>query len=234
MKTESEGRKETSLSRRSFLRGSVAAVAVAVPALTLAEVKTSSAADAKPAADKPKAKSLLVFRKNCTGCNSCAYACSIYHEGYVRPAVARIYVRRVKGIVDIPNICWHCADSPCVEACPVTPEKAIYKDKESNVIKYKDEKLCLGSKCNKCVEACPPHYLRVHPETDKPMFCDLCGGDPECVKACNRQTRETGEVLRCDLQVGGVHRSFRDVTPEEAEAGVIKSLYYPNVEGERR
>ncbi|MBQ3891767.1 MAG: twin-arginine translocation signal domain-containing protein, partial [Mailhella sp.] len=131
MKTENEGRKETSLSRRSFLRGSVAAVAVAVPALTLAEVKTSSAADAKPAADKPKAKSLLVFRKNCTGCNSCAYACSLYHEGFVRPAGARLYVRRVKGIVDIPNICWHCADSPCVEACPVTPEKAIYKDKES-------------------------------------------------------------------------------------------------------
>ena len=233
MKAENES-KQSGLSRRSFLRGSIATVAVAVPALAMADTKKAAAADAKPAAEKPKYKSLLVFRKNCTGCNSCAYACSLYHEGYVRPAVARIYVRRVKGIVDIPNICWHCSDSPCVEACPVTPEKAIYKDKESNVIKYRDEKLCLGSKCNKCVEACPPHYLRVHPETDKPMFCDLCGGDPECVKACTRQYRETGEILRADMQVGGVHRSFRDVTPEEAEAGLIKSLFYPNVEGERR
>ena len=71
-------------------------------------------------------------------------------------------------------------------------------------------------------------------KTGLPLFCDLCGGDPECVKACNRQARETGEVLRCDPRVGGVHRSYRDVTPDDAVEGLIRSMYYPNVEGERR
>lgn len=231
------------VTRRSFLRGTAATMAVAVPALALAETAKAAnapaAAPATPAAapaapEAPKAKALLVLRKNCTGCNSCAYACSLYHDGHVRPATARIHVRRVKGIVDVPSICWHCADAPCVEACPVKPIQAIRKDKDTNVIVFTDEKLCLGTKCNKCIEACPPQYLRAHPDTGLPMFCDLCGGDPQCVKACARQSRETGEVLRCDVQVGGVHRSFREVTPDEAVEGLIKSLYYPNVEGERR
>ena len=243
MKEEKEQQEKSSgVSRRSFLRGSLVSMA-AVPALGLVDTaeaaktppaapKTPPAAPAAPAA-KP-AKSLMVFRKNCTGCHSCEYACSLYHEGVVYPAAARVHVRRVKGIIDIVSICWHCSDAPCVEACPITPKKAIYKDKETNVVKYLDEKLCLGSKCNKCVEACPPQYLRVHPVTGKPLFCDLCGGDPRCVKACNRQIRETGEVLRADAQVGGVHRSFRDVTPDDAVEGILKNLYYPNTDGGRR
>ena len=239
MKEEKEQQEQSSgVSRRSFLRGSLVSMA-AVPALGLVDTaeaaktpaapKTPPAAPAAPAA-KP-AKSLMVFRKNCTGCHSCEYACSLYHEGVVYPAAARVHVRRVKGIIDIVSICWHCSDAPCVEACPITPKKAIYKDKETNVVKYLDEKLCLGSKCNKCVEACPPQYLRVHPVTGKPLFC---GGDPRCVKACNRQIRETGEVLRADAQVGDVHRSFRDVTPDDAVEGILKNLYYPNTDGGRR
>lgn len=234
------------VSRRNFLRGSIVTVAAAVPALTLVEKtqaasnapqKAQSAAPATMPADAAQAKpakSLMVFRKNCTGCHSCEYACSLYHEGVVYPAASRIHVRRVKGIVDVVSMCWHCTDAPCVAACPITPKKAIYKDKETNVIKYLDEKLCLGIKCNKCVEACPPQYLRIHPKTGKPLFCDLCGGDPRCVKACNRQARETGEVLRRDVMVGGVHRSFRDVTPDDAVEGLLKNLYYPNTDGGRR
>lgn len=248
--SEAEAQESThGVSRRNFLRGTAAAMAMAVPALAMVEANAAAPAAgaagaatapaAAPAAGAaapaaPKAKALLVFRKNCTGCNSCAYACSLYHDGHVRPSTARIHVRRVKGIVDVPSICWHCADAPCVEACPITPQKAIAKDKDTNVISFTDEKLCLGAKCNKCIEACPPQYLRAHPETGLPMFCDLCGGDPECVKACARQSKETGETLRCDAQVGGVHRSFRDVTPDEAVEGLIKSLYYPNVDGDRR
>lgn len=245
MNEEKEGQ-SSGVSRRNFLRGSIVTVAAAVPALTFVEKsqaaantpqKAQAAASAAMPADAAQAKpakSLMVFRKRCTGCHSCEYACSLYHEGVVHPAAARIHVRRVKGIVDVLSICWHCTDSPCVAACPITPNKAIFKDKETGVIKYLDEKLCLGVKCNKCVEACPPQYLRIHPKTGKPLFCDLCGGDPRCVKACNRQARETGEVLRRDSIVGGVHRSFRDVTPDDAVEGLLKNLYYPNTDGGRR
>ncbi len=219
------------LSRRHFLRNS-AAVAVVLPLSGLA-----LAADLKAAEEVKKAvaqaKSLMVERKNCTGCNSCVFACSLFHDNEVRPSTARIHVRRYYGLVDVPIMCWHCADAPCVTACPTTP-KAIEKNKDTNVVQYTDEKLCLGAKCNKCMEACPPQYLRRHPETAKPLFCDLCGGDPECVKACTRQSKESGETLRSDVMIGGLHWSYREVTPEEAADGLMKKLFYPNLKGERK
>ena len=223
--------KKTALSRRGFLKGT-ATLAVALPlGGLLASEKVAQAAEA--AKKGPVAKALLVERKNCTGCNSCVFACSLYHENRVRPSVARMHVRRYKGLVDVPIICWHCPDAPCVEACPTNP-KAITKSKDTNVVTYADEKACLGAKCNKCMEACPPQYLRRHPETGRPLFCDLCGGDPQCVKACQKQSNETGETLRSDLQHGGIHWNYRDVTPEEAAEGLMLHLFYPNTTGERR
>jgi Fe-S-cluster-containing dehydrogenase component len=162
------------------------------------------------------------------------FACSLYHDDEVRPATARLHVRRYYGLVDVPIICWHCPDAPCVAACPVTPQKAIAKNKDTNIVAFTDEKLCLGASCNKCLEACPPQYLRRHPETAKPMFCNLCDGDPRCVKACERQAHETGETLRSDTQVAGLHWSYREVVPEQAAEGLMLKLFFPNKTGERR
>lgn len=232
-----------SISRRSFLQSSATLVAAApLSAALLADAQPAAAAEIKPVPPAggaevkpaaPPAKSLLVERHNCTGCNSCVFACSLHHEGAVRPSAARVKVRRYYGMVDVPIICWHCVDAPCVEACPLDPP-AIQKDKATNVVRYVHEDTCLGIKCNKCIEACPPEALRAHPDTGRPMFCDLCGGDPQCVKACDQQSLENGQTLRCDSIIGGIHRSFRDVTPEEAADGLMTRLFYPTLKGERR
>ena len=231
MPKEVENARKQGLSRRHFLRNS-AAVAVVLPLTGLALAANAEAAEEVKKA-MGSAKSLMVERKNCTGCNSCAFACSLYHDNEVRPATARIYVRRFYGLVDVPIMCWHCEDAPCVAACPTTP-KAIEKKKGTNAVGFTDEKLCLGAKCNKCMEACPPQYLRRHPETAKPLFCDLCNGDPQCVKACERQSKESGETLRCDTRVAGLHWSYREVTPQEAADGLMLKLFYPNLKGERK
>jgi Fe-S-cluster-containing dehydrogenase component len=233
------------LSRRRFLYGSAIVTAgvsmsgmfpLANTPQAHAAQQTGHAAGQQHAmpAGTPAAKSLMVQRSNCTGCHSCVFACSLYHADEVRPAIARIHVRRFFGLVDVPILCWHCTDAPCVEACPVTPVKAIAKNKDTNVVGYTDEKLCLGASCNKCLEACPPQYLRRHPETAKPLFCDLCGGEPRCVQACARQSNETGETLRSDTRYAGLHRSYREVTPEEAAEGLMLKQFYPNLNGERR
>jgi len=224
--------------RRNFLRNSAAlTVGLSLAGMvSLSNLPPAQAAQMVVDAKKPAvpAKSLLVDRANCTGCHSCVFACSMFHEGVVRPATARIHIRRYYGLVDVPILCWHCEDAPCVTACPVTPQKAIAKNKDTNTIYYVDEKLCLGASCNKCLEACPPQYLRRHPETARPLFCDLCGGDPQCVQACARQSFETGETMRADSQLAGVHWSYREVTPEEAADGLMLKLFYPNKAGERR
>ena len=240
---------QADLSRRSFLKKSslvAASLPVAGMLLQPDEAQAAKAAAKPAAAPAPAApaapatpvrsgmKYLFVDREFCTGCKACEAACSRYHEnGVFRPSVSRIHVRRYKSIVDVPVICWHCEDAPCVKACPVTPAKAITKDKATNAVVL-NEKACLGSSCNKCIEACPAQYLRAHPDTGKPMFCDLCGGNPQCVLACERMAE--GELTPClatKRSGGGVNLSYRDVTPGEAADGLILDMYYPNKDGGR-
>jgi len=224
-------------SRRCFLKRSAQiAGGIAIASIqTVASPPEILAADPKaPIKPEDRMKYLFVQREHCTGCRSCEYACSQFHEkGAVRPAVARVHVKRFHGVVDVPVICWHCEDSPCVKACPTTP-KAIAKDKATNVIKYIDDKTCLGAKCNKCIEACPAQFLRRHPDTGWPMFCDLCDGDPECVKACKAQAEDTAAVIRTNKAGFGVNLAYREVTPKEAAKALHTNLFYPNKDGERR
>jgi len=155
--------KETT--RRGFLKG---AAAVAGGAVALATVG-GAASPKKAMAQAPKdvMRYLFAERQNCTGCRACEYACSVYHTGVVRPSVARVHVLKYRGVVDVPIICWHCDDAPCIEACPTTP-KAIQKDKVSNGI-ILDEKICLGAKCLKCKDACPAQFIRVNPDKGMPL-----------------------------------------------------------------
>jgi hypothetical protein len=76
--------------------------------------------------------------------------------------------------------------------------------------------------------------LRPHPDTGLPLFCDLCDGNPQCVKACDRQSKESGQTLRCDPLIGGLHWSYRAVTPQDAIEGLMVNTYYPNLDGKRR
>ena len=236
---------KTKLTRRVFLKQS-AQVAVALPvAGALISTPAGDAVAAKAATPTPVAapaatpskgmKYLFAKRATCTGCRLCEYACSQYHNKDVtRPAASRIYIRKYKSIVDVPVICWHCEDAPCVKACPTAPQ-AIKKDKATNIISYIDDKTCLGAKCNKCIEACPAKYLRRHPDTGWPMFCDLCGGDPRCVSACEEAAvNELSPALVTKKSGGGVNLAYRDVPPEEAAESLINHFFYPNKDGSRR
>ena len=228
------------LSRRNFLGGSVALTA----GLSLAgmakmmEAKPAEAATKAPAAAKapeapprPQMRSLSLDHGKCSGCHGCVYACGLHHENAVRPATSRIHVRRFYGMVDVPIICWHCVDAPCVAACPVTPTKALVKDEKTNIITL-DPKLCLGASCALCFDACPPQYIRRHPDTALPIICDLCGGDPKCVPVCQEQAKESGEVLRTDPVIGGLHMSFREYTPQMLADDLMYNQCYPNLDGD--
>ena len=228
------------LSRRHFLGGSLALTAglslagvANMMKASPAEAAAAAATKAPAAPPRPQMRSLSLDHGRCTGCHGCVYACGLHHENAVRPATSRIHIRRFYGMVDVPIICWHCVDAPCVAACPVTPKKALVKDEKTNIITL-EEKLCLGASCSLCIEACPPQYIRRHPDTAMPIICDLCGGDPQCVSICKTQAQESGECLRADPVIGGLHRSFREFTPEMLADNLMHRLFYPNVTGERR
>lgn len=127
--------------------------------------------------------------EKCTGCRACQMACAINKEKQIWPEAARIKIVQVGlGPLDIPIACRQCSDHPCVSACP-DKIKALSFDQDSGVVKI-DENKCLrpqGFHCQKCYRACPGMVITYHPLRGTPLFCDLCEGDPACVKACGPQ-----------------------------------------------
>ena len=143
---------------------------------------------------------ILVDYSKCTGCRICETVCSAYNHkqevkgkilpGLGNPFYSNIRVYSFNPDVDIPAICAMCPDNPCIKACPVPPDpktgrKALYRDDKTLAIKN-DPNRCIG--CGSCVEACSVRGVGVivpNLETNKPEgMCNLCGGDPQCVKYC--------------------------------------------------
>ena len=75
------------------------------------------------------------------------------------------------------HFCSNCESHDCLDACPV--EAIKYNDIYN--IPLIDQALCV--QCGACVAACPYGLIKV--QNDGTIIkCDLCSGQPACVKAC--------------------------------------------------
>jgi Fe-S-cluster-containing hydrogenase component 2 len=122
-------------------------------------------------------KMLVPYPDKCTGCRFCEMACTLFHEGKINHADARLQIHKRDVKVDFPAVCTQCVacgDECCVAACPVG---AITN--EDGIVKVNEEE-CTA--CGTCVEVCPFGVMRME---DVAFKCDLCGGDPTCVKFCS-------------------------------------------------
>ncbi|KAG1650260.1 Formate dehydrogenase, cytochrome b556(fdo) subunit [Nymphon striatum] len=107
----------------------------------------------------------------------------VFSYSYIRDicinVVANItYLRFTKKVVFAPYTCTQCDEAWCLRACPVD---AITMDMSSGAKIVIDDK-CVG--CKVCTISCPFGTINYVQETGKVAKCDLCGGDPECAKAC--------------------------------------------------
>ena len=126
------------------------------------------------------AKVLLTEYYNCTGCGLCIMVCPFKHTREFNPSKSRRRLLRIptEGII-ISTACYQCASpAPCQEACPV---EAITRNEETGALVI-DYELCI--ECEACISECPYDNMFQDPETGAVIKCDLCGGDPECVKYC--------------------------------------------------
>jgi len=129
-------------------------------------------------------KIFVKFPESCTGCRICEMVCSLSHEKTgINPKMSRIRILDFpeKGVI-IPMFCHLCDNPPCTTACPV---KALSQNVRTGVITV-DEDKCIG--CGSCMEACSLGGITIHPEKKTVMICDLCGGEPLCVKYCANET----------------------------------------------
>ena len=126
------------------------------------------------------AKALFIDYQKCTGCRTCELVCAVRHDGFSNPARSRIRVMKweAEGLY-IPMSCHQCQDAPCMNVCPV---KAIVRDEQLGRISV-DYDACIG--CRSCVGVCPFGAMSFN-SIDKQVFkCDLCDGDPQCVRFCD-------------------------------------------------
>jgi Fe-S-cluster-containing hydrogenase component 2 len=114
----------------------------------------------------------------CSGCRKCEIACSLFHEKSVWPEASRIRVFMLVPGTDFPHFCAQCEDYPCVQACPV---KALSISGKTGAVLVKN-RACVA--CGKCIDACPGRIPHMHPTENHVVICDLCGGNPQCVKVC--------------------------------------------------
>ncbi|MEG6520614.1 4Fe-4S dicluster domain-containing protein [Desulfotomaculum sp. 1211_IL3151] len=126
-------------------------------------------------------KVLAADPNKCLGCRICEQWCSMFHFRVNNPKKSRIsVVRSHETYMDYPFSCQQCADTPCIKACPVKIQ-ALSVDENTGAIKVDEEK-CIA--CGLCVKACPNQAIKKHPTEKHMLICDLCGGDPQCVKHC--------------------------------------------------
>lgn len=117
--------------------------------------------------------------EKCVGCMACVLACCLQHGYNVGPAYSRIFpVRLKRQVINIPVVCRQCAKPLCADACPMG---AISRDENTGAM-IVDPDLCIA--CGMCVVACPIGGISVNSEVGHAVKCDLCGGDPLCVKFC--------------------------------------------------
>ncbi len=139
---------------------------------------------------------IQVDLSRCTGCRRCEAACAFFHTGRINPELSRLKVVHLyESGVDGPVVCQQCKERYCM----VCPEDALSRGDHGEVVC--SPTVC--TLCGACEKACP--IGAVTQFQGFVYICDLCGGDPKCVKAC------TEGVLRFE---GGEQPSFRDIHKE--------------------
>lgn len=151
----------------------------------------------------------------CSGCRRCEIACSLFHEKRIWPEASRIRVFMLVPGVEFPHFCVQCEDYPCVESCPV---KALSICNETGAVLVNLE-TCIG--CGQCIDACPGKVPHMHPMENHVLICDLCGGNPQCVKVCQEGL---WNVLRMVPRKDYAYKLYAR-TPEEITKDLAVKIY---------
>ncbi|MCL5947190.1 MAG: 4Fe-4S dicluster domain-containing protein [Chloroflexi bacterium] len=200
---------------------------------------------------KPKHHWVMVIDlRKCIGCQSCTVACKsengvplgsfrtwvdVSQIGQTVPASggetvteSGTYQQQIK-VLNIPKLCNHCDEPPCVEVCPV---KATFKRADGLVLV--DPRLCIG--CGTCVNACPYGARYLNPVSRTADKCTFCvqridqGLLPACVTSCVGHARIFGDLNDPTSEVSKLI-SQHQVQVRKPEMGTDPQVFYIGLDG---
>ena len=173
-----------------------------------------------------RSRVLTIVPERCSGCRTCEIVCSIHNYKVSNPKKARIRLLSLypHPVIKMPIVCRQCKVPKCMDSCP---SEAIYI--EEGFVRI-DETKCVG--CHACVVSCPFGAIYVHADMVAPFKCELCGGDPQCVKVCPKNAilyvpeHTLGQSKRLIETLKYAH--LKEM--EYFEHGVEKKLSYAEIE----
>lgn len=127
------------------------------------------------------------------------------------------------GWLMMSDVCKHCHNAPCLEACPTG---ALFRTEFDTVVVQQD--VCNG--CGYCVPACPFGVVDVSQLDGKAHKCTLCydrlkgGLEPACAKACPTDSIQFGEISE-------LHHRARQRVEHLHEVGVESAYLYGMPDG---
>jgi Fe-S-cluster-containing dehydrogenase component len=173
---------------------------------------------------------MAVDTRTCVGCSACVIGCKEENDvpaGYSRDWV----VTETRGrFPDLSMVlrserCNHCADAPCVRACP-TGSSHYGPGSTVQVNRQK----CSG--CKACISACPDSARYVDPRSGTVDKCSFCIHRIEAGKATTscQEICPTGSIIFGDLNDPaseiGKALATREHAALLADAGTAPSHHY--------
>ena len=124
-------------------------------------------------------KLVTIDLDRCVGCRNCELACAFSQSGQFERESSNIWVNLYPAERFVVTLaCVQCEVAACLNICP---RGALQRDPLTHAVVVRQDR-CMG--CRMCLWACPFGNIRFHDEKHIAQKCDLCEGDPECVKYC--------------------------------------------------
>jgi len=151
----------------------------------------------------------------CTGCRRCETKCSFFHTAKINNHLSRIKVLHFYEIgIDGPVVCTQCKERYCM-CCP---NDAMTIGLFGQVII--SPTAC--TLCGACEKACPIGAIELF---DSFVYvCDLCGGNPKCVKACTEGAIFWNTKKQEHPSLASYKKQKKNMNPNQKRQTYLKKL----------